>query len=278
VWTVSVITTWHPSFGTTPPKDLSASGFDLRSRPRMSVSGWALTIAGVLAVLAGGWWVTNSPMFDMRSLEISGTTHLTERRVARLAGMDSDTNVLWLSEDAVEIRLETDPWVASAEVTRSLPSSISIRVRERVPAATIAAGAHRFLVSSDGMVLGPAPAKTRLPLVGGSFGEIAPGAQLTDVTPALRAVAALPPELRQSVLQGSVNDDGLLTLRLRRGTTAIYGDASDAEEKGIALLAVMVWAAENGANPIFVNVESPAMPAVRLPRGTGDGAASGEPE
>lgn len=264
---MSVITTWHPSLGTPPPDELAAPPIDLRGRPRMTVWGWALSLVGVLAVLGGGWWVTNSPMFDLRSLHVSGNAHLTSPVVARLAGLDSNTNVLWLSMDAAEDRLEANPWVASAEVTRTLPSTIAVVIRERVVAAVISTDGKRFLVASDGVVLGPASAKAKLPLVAGSFGEVAPGVRLTEVTPALRAVAGLPPDLRASVLEGMVNDQGVLTLRLRGGITAIYGDATDAKEKGEALLAVVVWATENGVRPLLVNVESPAAPALRLAPG-----------
>jgi cell division protein FtsQ len=82
-------------------------------------------------------------MFDLRSLNVSGNARLTSPMVGKLAGLDSSTNVLWLSVDAAEQALEANPWVASAEVTRTLPSSVAVVVRERVPAAVISTGSAR---------------------------------------------------------------------------------------------------------------------------------------
>src|SRR5207244_3395259 len=111
-----------------------------------------------------GWWVSNSPVFDLRSLKVEGTGHLSAKQVARLAGLTTQSNVLWISPAAIQQRLQADPWVRRATLTRRLPSTITITIEERVPAA-VTVGTQPMLVAADGVVLGKAPPATALPLI-----------------------------------------------------------------------------------------------------------------
>ena len=86
----------------------------------LTVIAASVAIAGVSLV------ASRSSLFHLRHLEVVGTTSLTRAEVARLAALSSSTNVLWLDPGAVERRLEADPWVATATVSRRLPGTIRI--------------------------------------------------------------------------------------------------------------------------------------------------------
>jgi hypothetical protein len=55
-------------------------------------------------------------------------------------------------------------------------------------------------------------------------------------------------------------------MTLWAGATVIYGDTSQAEEKGLALRALLRWADRHGVVPATLDVRAPARPAL-LPEG-----------
>jgi cell division protein FtsQ len=255
---------------------LSASSTDLRSDvrpigPPLSVElprrGWVLGL--ILAVIVGACtlWVINSPVFRLRDLRVEGTKHLSAAEVRRLAGLTSDTNVVWTSGARVADRLERDPWVRSATVAKRLPAGIVISIEERTPVARVAvAGGHFALVSGDGVVLPARGAGGRVPTLQMAHPVAGPAtvaASLRGLEAALRVVAALPPTVRLQVTTATQRADGTVQLALDRGTKVEFGDASSAVEKGRVLRSLLMWSAGHGVSPGTINVEIPTAPAIQ---------------
>jgi cell division protein FtsQ len=230
-------------------------------RIRQAVNlNWSITVLGLILVMALGWWVTHSGIFAARDLSVSGNQHLTRSEVLRLGGVDSHSNVLWLSPGGVQARLERSPWIRSAHVSRTLPSSLRITIVERTPAAVVVPG--HFLVATDGTILGVVGARADYPLIYAPRQAPALGGRIASSTPGLVVVSALPSSIRGQVQQVDTDYDTGLVLRLHDGATAIYGDPGAAVEKGRALAAVLDWAARNQVRPRYVDVRAPGQPAL----------------
>ena len=204
--------------------------------------------------------VSRSPVFEVRHLQVRGARHLSAARVARIAGVDGKANVLWMSTAEVERRLERHPWIAEARVSRTLPATVAIRVRERQAVAVLVP--QGLLVAGDGMVLGRAPPGTLLPVVGGVAGARV-GARVRDPAPQLRAAEAIPAGLRWRVERVGVRSDGELAVLTRDGVLVRLGDGADLEAKWAALEAVLRWAGRNGVRARYVDVRAPSAPALR---------------
>jgi cell division septal protein FtsQ len=220
---------------------------------------WGILLLGLAVLGAGGWWVSNSPLFDLRTLHISGNSHVTPGEVARIGGLDEHTNVIWFSSGKVEHSLEGNPWIKVARVSRTLPSVISVVIEERTPVAMVMPGA--WLVASDGVVLGPARAGARLPEIDMPGADLRAGSRLSVASSELAVVGSLPPNLLRVVAKVS-SRGGTLLLTLRSGVIVNYGDSSSLTEKSLALQAVLTWAARNGVRPISVDVRAPGSPAL----------------
>jgi hypothetical protein len=80
------------------------------------------------------------------------------------------------------------------------------------------------------------------------------------------AVIALPDSVRTEIRRAGLDERGVLTMTLRTGAKVIYGDASKAEEKGLALQALLRWADRHQVVPATLDVRAPALPAL-LPEG-----------
>jgi cell division protein FtsQ len=234
---------------------------------RPSRGRWPATIlVGLTLIAAAAWWVTNTPLFDMRTLRVSGNRHLSDTEVARLAGLSRTTNVMWLRTGALADRIEQDPWVLRAKVSRTLPGTVTVSIHERRPVAIVEAGRSSLLVSGDGVILGSARPKTRLPAITLAGAPVAVGSRISGLPAVLIVARSLPAGVRSKVARITQARPGALTLILRDGAKVLYGDASETDAKGRALSSLLSWASKRGIRPDYIDVRAPAAPAL-LPLG-----------
>ena len=228
-----------------------------------------LVLAGglVLVLLASAVWATHSPAFRLRDVSVSGQRHLSAAEVERLAGLSSATNVFWTSPAGLARRLERSPWIASARISRSLPSTLRISIRERTPVAVLP-GRQKEVVAADGVVLEPASrtAAATLPLIvagGRAVGPQSAGAA-AQTRLALGAVGELDPFVRRQIATVSVGTGPVpdVVLKLRSGTLVHFGDDGQAGEKARVLHAMLVWARRHDVRAATIDVESPTSPSL----------------
>lgn len=206
---------------------------------------------------------SRSTLLRVRRLEVSGASHLASGDVVRLSGISDTTNVLWFDPSGIEQRLEANPWIARAIVSRALPWTIRIAVVERRPVAVVREGEGPVLVAGDGTVLGTAEADHRLPAI-----VLPPGSSSKGANPvyggAARAVAVLDATVRPRILRTVVTADGTLRMRLAGGVRISYGTPTRLEAKAEAVRRILRWARAEGASLATVDVSSPDAPAATL--------------
>jgi cell division protein FtsQ len=214
----------------------------------------------------GAWWATHTSIFDARSISVGGNRRLDRATVLRQAGVGPATNLVWFSPGDVEERLERNPWILSAKVTRALPSSLSITIAERSPIAVVVAGDRAYLVAGDRTILGVAGVQVSLPRIDGPASGLTIGATLPAPTPGLTVLQAMPSSLRSDVKGVGPDRNGLLIVAFKDGSQAIYGDATDAAAKARAVEALLQYAAKHHIAPKRLDVRTPDHPAL-LPAG-----------
>lgn len=127
-----------PALREVPGRVVISCGRTLRRAvPALAV----LTIAGGVGtgVWAGYRWLTTSPRFAIDTIHVAGARALSADEVRARLPVALGDNVFLADLDAVEARLEAEPWVADAEVHRRLPRTIEIELTERTAAAVIEA-------------------------------------------------------------------------------------------------------------------------------------------
>jgi len=222
----------------------------------------ATMIVASLTIAAGSLVVSRSSLLRLRHLEVVGTSSLTRAQVVRLAALSSSTNVLWFDAGAVERRLESDPWVATATVSRRVPGTIRISVVERAPVATIRTEVAFTLLAADGVALGTVAADPMLPEIVVMTGSSLPEGN-APAQAAARAIAGLDGGRRPAVVRAVV-DAGALSVDLEGGTRVEFGDTTGIEAKTAAARQILRWATTQGASVASVNVTAPDSPAVTL--------------
>lgn len=116
---------------------------------------------GVLLVIGIGsgvaWgarrYVRTSVRFGVSEVVTLGGKHRTAEDLANTAGITKGTNVFSIDLDRARQRLLADPWIESAEISRQLPGTITIRVTERDPAGIVAMSEGTYLVTREGLVV-----------------------------------------------------------------------------------------------------------------------------
>lgn len=252
--------------GRAEPLSLVPAAPTLRQRALLVLL--AVVVLGSLA-----WWVSKSPVFELKDVHVRGAAHFSTAQIERMAGLSDHTNVLWLSASGVQRRLERSPWILSATASRSLPAGVTITVVERAPAATIEVGGRSYLISGDGVVLAPAGQRTSLPQAEVQARSVEPGTRLSPVPATVAAVASLPASLRHRAALAWLDERGSVQLSLRGGPTVDFGDATEGRQKALVLQSLLKWSQRHGVHPSVVDVSAPDAPAL-LAQGTVQGTGT----
>jgi cell division protein FtsQ len=206
---------------------------------------------------------TVSPLFNAKTINVEGESHLKEEKILALSGVDEGTNILWLSGDAVADRLIADPWVKTVEVAKRYPSTLTIAVTERTAVAQMGDGHDWILIAGDGTALEDSKRTPSLPEVQG-VASPAVGSRDGSSVPAAQAIAAMTPSTREAVERVVIDDDGSLRMMLRDGGKVEYGPAAEVVAKAEAIGGVVTWAADNGAKIRSLDVTAPSAPAAKV--------------
>lgn len=110
----------------------------------------SLILIGVLAMVSGAIWLSQSPAFSVASIEVDGQTRADVDAALAEAEVYLGRPLILVNTGRVESILENDPWVRAAEVRRRLPDKVSIDITERRPVAAMKAGERYVVVTDDG--------------------------------------------------------------------------------------------------------------------------------
>ncbi|MCL2824656.1 MAG: FtsQ-type POTRA domain-containing protein, partial [Polyangiaceae bacterium] len=94
--------------------------------------------------------VASSPRFAVKTIRVEGTSRLTPEQVSEAAGVAIGMNVFSIDLDAARRRILQDPWIATAEIGRTLPSKLTISVSEREASGVVAVDADLYLCTPEG--------------------------------------------------------------------------------------------------------------------------------
>jgi len=135
--------------------------------------GTALLLASFLFIFSYDF-VTQCDYFKAESLTVTGVHRLTEEQVLRQSQITKGINILSVNLSRVRKRLLAHSWIEDADVSRELPTGISIRIKEQQPLAILDLG-RKFIINTHGEVFKEMGAsdRCRLPVINGlEFSDI----------------------------------------------------------------------------------------------------------
>ena len=122
-------------------------------------SKWPVLACAALLLLvilfnAGKSTICDSNFFRVASVQVSSSGRIDAAEIRELSGVQNGLSMFDLDLKTIGGRIEKNPWVATAEVERVFPRTVTIKVTEFVPAAIINHGCL-YYVAQDGTVFKP---------------------------------------------------------------------------------------------------------------------------
>jgi cell division protein FtsQ len=205
-----------------------------RRRRLLRHTGNALVV--LLPLLALAWVLLASDWLGVDRVEVTGTSRLESAEVVRVAAVQPGTPLARVDTAAVEARIGTLAPVAEVAVRRSWPGTLTVQVRERVPAAGVLRDGGVSLVDATGVVFGTEPA---LPEGVVRLQVAAPGPADPATRAALDVHAVLPAELRGRVRIVRADSPSAVVLQLEDGREVVWGRPGQSATKAAAVLALL---------------------------------------
>lgn len=129
-----------------------------------------LVALALVVVASAGWYgwksFAASRFASLADIEVKGMVRMGASDVAVISGLKAGKPLAKLDLDALRRKLEADPWIADAKVSRSWPRRVSIELVERVPVARLGTGRW---VAVDGVLLSPRGSEVFPLLVGQGY-------------------------------------------------------------------------------------------------------------
>jgi cell division protein FtsQ len=239
-----------------------------RSRGRRRLR-WVLVAAAAAVLVAGGIALLHTSFFSARVVTVTGAhPHTSTATIEMAAGLDHRPPLISLDPGAVARRVETLPFIASAQVHRHWPDGVQITVTERVPALQMAGpSASWSTLDGQGRTLEVQPARAPGLLVlivltpnGGVPPQVVGGTLPSEADVGLLVCRTLPPAFSAQVVSVTVAPDSTVSLALNSGLTVLLGTDADLTAKYEDVAAIIANGSLRGAKTIDVTV--PQSPTV----------------
>jgi cell division protein FtsQ len=188
-----------------------------------------ISIGAVAFLLAAFVIVWTTPLFEVKRIEVTGTSVLDAEEVAALGRHELGDPVLWADLDELANAVAELAPVKSVDVTRAWPDALSVAVTEREPYMAVPDGEETFLmVDSEGVVFDETAAAPesiwRVDLA-------EPGPDDLATIETLIVLKALPRSIADEVEHVESPSPAGVTLYLEDGRTLRWGDGSESEQK-----------------------------------------------
>lgn len=178
---------------------------DKAKRKRL-IRHWFLVFSGILMLLLTTFLLSiglaqayhallDSDWFKVEEIQIFGLKHVTRDEILEAMMLPSEANLLNLKASQIAARVESLPWLRSAEVSFKLPGTVLVEVSEREPLAVIHADEFLLMDEDGKMVSRASPEDLKNFIICGGFsgsglkeGEILPQDRLRVLKSLLTAL------------------------------------------------------------------------------------------
>ena len=216
----------------------SVRRFMARARRRRirAAAPWGAGLAVVLLLGALFFVATQTSLMGVSLIRVTGVSILDPDQVRAAAQVPDGTPLARVDTALVARRVSALLPVASVDVGRSFPNTLTIAIVERRPAAVVAQEDHFGLLDATGVVyLTVSDRPADLPLVV----VATPGPDNPETKAALQVLHDLTAALRDQLVKLIVEAPARIRLELAKGRTIVWGDASQGDLKARVATALL---------------------------------------
>jgi cell division protein FtsQ len=237
------------------PEERTRRRFVRRARARR----WRLWRRVLLARLVIGaaaglvWLVFFSSVLAVNGTRVDGVAVLSERQVTRVAQVPTGVPLATVDLDAIEARVEDLAPVLDADVSRSWPDQVLVKVTERTAVVAVDREGAWKGVDEQRVVFRDYPRRPAgLPVV-----AMKADTSTEALAEAAHVVDALPDDILRRVTSLDVRSIDSIVLHLQGGATVSWGSADQAADKARVLEVLL---RQKGSR---YDVTAPGRPTIR---------------
>ncbi len=230
------------------------------ARPRVRHRGIWVAVISVL-IVGVVYLVGYSPLLVLKDVQVTGGPDAVQTQARANAAAPLGRPLARVDTAALEQRVAADNRIQKVDIERSWPSTLSVTLRMRTPAAVLKQPGQRWmLIDAEGVAYrGSGSAPKDLPRITAPRGAVSEAA-LAGV---LAARATLDEAAREDLSNLHVTADG--DIRFSVGSIEVlWGNSAQAAAKGAALSALLAQEPINpdGDAELAINVTAPEAPVV----------------
>lgn len=194
-----------------------------------------------LSVLAF-YYFSQSQFFALKSFEITGLKQLSRDEVIQKCGLTSGMNYFRLDLRQAEKRLRAMPIIEKVEVSKRLPSTVVIIVKEREPCALLCTDSGFLVIDNKGYCLEKVAGAEcySFPVITGLVPDTqTPGELISKKRHLQLVLAALSRDIENYISEINIASDENLIAYSRQGIPIMLGTPEELPEKlkmGVAFL------------------------------------------
>lgn len=144
------------------PAEKKGQDRPVRKRKKRRKKHYLLKFLLLIAILVGARYLIHSELFDINTINVVGNSHFKTETIINMAGINKGANSFEVDMDQAEEKLESDPYIKSAEISRNLPKGVTITVIERKESAIVTYNKAYVVIDNCGTVLRTAEKRPKL--------------------------------------------------------------------------------------------------------------------
>ncbi len=239
---------------------------DYRERGRKRKGNSFESLFFILLVLVAGYILLQSPIFEVRRVNVQGNNLLDEGNIKSVADINAGINIFKLDLGEIKSRLIMIPMIKEAQISRSLPATVVIRITERIPAGILPAQDCFIKVDEEGVNLMTACAGTPgLPVITGVDTDIPPPGQVIQsegLKNALAVIGCLPVDTVANLSEVHIGGEDQIVLYTIEGIQCKFGQATEIQGKCAILSRLMQELRKQNARVDYIDLSCADQPVV----------------
>jgi len=141
---------------------------DRRRRGKRKKKNHFRNIAIIVLVILGLYFIGfHSGIFTVKEITVENNVHYTAAQIKELTGLAMGENIFLLRVSEVAHKLEQDPYIRSASVSRVFPDGLNIILDERIESVLIEYAEGYAIVDFDGIILRTTQEQLIMPVIAG---------------------------------------------------------------------------------------------------------------
>lgn len=218
-----------------------------------------LIISIAIIVLIG-----NSSLFNIKQIEVTGNSRLSENKIISISSLNIDTNIFRFSKHDVKKSLLENAYIEDVKISRKLPSTVTIEIKERIPSYMLQFTDSYVYINNQGYMLEISNEKLEVPVIVGfttdlNTFKVGNRLDMQDLKKMNMVIKILETaknvELSEYISKVDISNTKEYKIEMESlGKTIYLGDATDLNSKMLELKEIL-HKTQGEAGEVFLNVD-----------------------